>query len=541
MQRIEVPSMGIVEFPDGMSDDQIAAAIKANMPDKPPSGIDVNDAYKSLDAGVAKGAASIGGFLGDITDLGATGIAKGVNLVERTLGLPESKAPDRSQSALNAIPTSKSVGEAIQRNFYEGEEPHKPQTRTGEYLHSIGEFIPSMAAGPGGLVAKALMATGGGVGSQYGGERAKAAFGEKGEPYGKVAGAVAGGLTPQALSRLVTPLPASPARQRLVDVLADEGVTSLTAGQATGNKSLRYAEDFLGNGPGAGRRAERITDEGQRQFTEAAVRRAGTGPDATPEVLAANQARLGNEFQTLAARNAIIPDNQLITDLTQAVRQYQRVPPSQQRAVVEGYIDDITQHVQAGRMSGPEYQDMRSRLSGQSNSLRDTDPTLSGALRDIRDALDNAMRRNLSPADREAWDVARQQYGAQKVIEKSASRAGEATAEGQIVPANLRNTVAAENRGAYARGEGDFSELARAGAGVMSPLPNSGTAQRGLWTSIAQMPITASAGRVLMNPITQGYLSNQVLARTMEGLPASREAVIRALLTQQSQFLPAPR
>jgi hypothetical protein len=31
-QQIEVPGMGVVEFPDGMSDDQIAAAIKQNMP-----------------------------------------------------------------------------------------------------------------------------------------------------------------------------------------------------------------------------------------------------------------------------------------------------------------------------------------------------------------------------------------------------------------------------------------------------------------------------------------------------------------------------
>lgn len=31
-QRIDVPGMGIVEFPDGMSDDQISAAIRANMP-----------------------------------------------------------------------------------------------------------------------------------------------------------------------------------------------------------------------------------------------------------------------------------------------------------------------------------------------------------------------------------------------------------------------------------------------------------------------------------------------------------------------------
>lgn len=36
-QRIEVPGMGVVEFPDGMTDDQITSAIRANMPKSEPS------------------------------------------------------------------------------------------------------------------------------------------------------------------------------------------------------------------------------------------------------------------------------------------------------------------------------------------------------------------------------------------------------------------------------------------------------------------------------------------------------------------------
>ena len=36
-QRIEVPGHGIVEFPDGMSDDAISAAIKANLSAQPVS------------------------------------------------------------------------------------------------------------------------------------------------------------------------------------------------------------------------------------------------------------------------------------------------------------------------------------------------------------------------------------------------------------------------------------------------------------------------------------------------------------------------
>jgi hypothetical protein len=264
------------------------------------------------------------------------------------------------------------------------------------------------------------------------------------------------------------------------------------------------------------------------------LRRAGSGPDASPEVLAQNQARLGRQFEALSARNNLAPDNQFITDVTDAVRQYRNVPPSQQRAIVEGYIQDIIPHVQAGAMPGPMYQEMRSRLSRQANGLRQSDPTLSEALRDIRNSLDEAMGRSISPDDRDLWNTTRRQYGAQKTIEKAASRAGEATAEGQIVPANLRNTVSAQNRGAYARGEGDFSELARAGAGVMAPLPNSGTAQRvnilGLLNQATLGSVPATVGRALMSRPAQGYLGNQLMAERVRNLPPAQQAVILSLM-----------
>jgi hypothetical protein len=349
-----------------------------------------------------------------------------------------------------------------------------------------------------------------------------------------VLGAVAGGVSPNVASRAITPLPSSPARQRLVDILADEGVTSLTAGQRTGNKALQYGEDMLGNASGAGGSAANIRQRGQEQFTEAAMRRAGAGPDATPEVLAQNSDRLGGEFRALSARNDLVPDNQFVTDVVAAARNYRRVPDSQQRQMVQGYIDDIVGHVNTGSMPGAQYQEMRSRLSRQANSLRNSDPTLSEALRDMRNALDNAMGRSISPADREAWQRARREYGAQRTIEKTASRAGEATAEGQLVPANLRNTVSAENRGAYARGQGQFSELARAGAGVMAPLPNSGTAQRLNATNIAMLPVTATIGRALMSRPAQAYLGNQAMSETIRNLPPARRAALIALLNEQN-------
>lgn len=525
-QIIEVPGHGQVEFPDGMSDAQIAAAIKQNMPQEKPTA--TMDAVKSFGSGLVKGAIGLVGTVGDLNSLarsGADWIASKV-LDQETYNRGR-EAISKSDSGL--APTSAQIRgrvEGVAGPLYE------PQTRVGRYAGSVGEMTPAVLLGPGGLTRKGLQAAGAGIGSEAAGQ---ATEGTRLEPYARVAGAFAGGYAPDIARRLITPNPVSPERARLLETLRDEGVTSLTAGQTTGNKAIQYAESILGDAPGAAQSATRVQQEGQRQFTEAAMRRAGAGPNAMPEVLADNSARLGREFKDLSARNTLAFDGQFIQDMSNATRNYSRVPDSQQRAIVQNYVTDIANHARStGTMPGVEYQEMRSRLSRQANGLRNSDPTLSEALRDIRNALDNNMRRSISPADREAWDTARRQYSAQKILERAASRAGEATAEGQIVPANLRNAVTQQNHGAYARGQGDFAELARAGSGVMAPLPNSGTGQRvaintiatllgggagtlasggagGMAGILAGAAAPAVAGRVIMSPPTQRYLANQLI------------------------------
>jgi hypothetical protein len=437
-----------------------------------------------------------------------------------------------------------------------------PQGTGGKYGRAVGETLgnPASYVGPGGLPMKLLT----GATSAAGGEAGRQAMeGQKGELAAQLAGALAGAAAPGAIAKGITPFAASAPRQRAVDILRDEGVTSLTAGQRTGNKNLQYAESILGDGPGSGAGASRIQHEGQEQFTNAALRRAGTEGAATPEVLAENNRRLTQSFNDLSSRNTLTPDNQFVTDLTQAVRDYRNVPNSQQRAVVQGYIDDIVDHINTGSMPGPQYQEMRSRLSRQAKSLSQSDPTLSDALRDMRNALDNAMERSIpagSP-DAAAWRQARLQYGAQKDIEKAASRAGEVTAEGQITPANLRNVVSANNRGAYARGEGQFADLARSGAAAMSPLPNSGTAQReiirslatvlggGAGAGIAGVPgaiagaagataVPAIVGRLMMSRPGQAYLGNQVLAGFPSSEGSSMRALVNALMQQGTHHAP---
>jgi hypothetical protein len=483
------------------------------------------DMAKAAVSGAGRGLVGIAGFPADMFELGSRGGA----WINRKLGgtnVRQDQVPEYGSEALQ-----KKV-EGVTGEFY------KPQTTAGKYAHTVGEFAPAVLAGPGGLARKAVtQVLLPGVASEAAGQ---ATEGTKAEPYARVAAALGAGAAPGMLSRAVTPAPASPARQRLVDVLESEGVTSLTAGQRTGNEMLRYAESALGNAPFTGQAANRITRQGQEQFTDAVLRRAGTAGEATPETLRVNSDRLGQNFRDLSARNTLQLDPQFAGDVQGVIREYGRVLPTEQRQILYNILTDIGQLGNA--IPGQVYQTTRSRLSRMATGTNDVE--FGRAIRGVRDALDNAMDRSISPGDRDLWRQTRREYGAQKVIEKAASRAGEATAEGQIVPANLRNTVAAENRGAYARGQGDFSELARAGAGIMAPMPQSGTAPRSMLYNISNMlsggAVPALAGRALMSGPVQRYAGNQVVPQALQNLDPRRTAVINALMAAEQQRLLAP-
>jgi hypothetical protein len=139
-------------------------------------------------------------------------------------------------------------------------------------------------------------------------------------------------------------------------------------------------------------------------------------------------------------------------------------------------------------------------------NARVNDPEFSQAIRSMRDALDEGMTRSINGADAVAWNVARQQWGNLKTLERAASGAGESAATGLISPQQLRVAASsgAGNRGAYARGQGDFAELARAGNVIMDRLPNSGTAQRNLLTGQIG---GGSAAAVMGDPLTAAIIS----------------------------------
>jgi hypothetical protein len=559
---------------DAAGDTQAAQTLAAEIMKMrtPAAGPDVaEDVLKSGGVGVAKGAIGLAGLGGDVRQLWSAGTSKVGELLgasPETVETVKGAAQKIGQNipVLNAIasgPTSDDIKKKVEG--YTGEF-YKPQTKAGEYAQTVGEFAPGIIGGPAGLGRRALtQVLAPGLASESAGQLTK---GSAAEPYARIAGAIAGGVAPSALARLATPLPANQARTAAVDALRHEGVTDITAGQATGRKGLQYFEAERGNG-------SQLAENAAEQFTAATLRRAGINSRrATPEVIDDAFNRLGTEFDYLAQNNRARVDSALVSDLRNAVNDYNGVvsPPNRTPAV-RNYLEEINNIAQraAGDLPGEAYQSLRSRMERTARGMGNN-PEARNAIRDMRHALDDAMersiRRNGRPDDLQAWQDARRQYRNMIVIEQAATGAGEGAASGLISPAKLRQaTVSKQGRRNYARGDGDFAELARSGEQVMTPLPNSGTPGRlaaqnmgmgasavvgallgggagtavlpGIGSSVggaagaaAGLALPRVAGALATSRTGRRYLGNQMFAGAQQRLNPRQAAIVDALLAQ---------
>lgn len=533
--------------------------------EKPSMGEDV---AKSAASGLANATASTLGIMGD-----ARSIASGAtDWAANKLGIDPEKVQSFKKAAatvanvtpgtalLANAPTSRDIIDAAPDPLVSPD--YKPQTVAGGYAKTGAEFLPGALLGGGeGLLArlgKQVLAPA--VLSETGGQIAKDTVAE---PYARIGGALMSPAVLAAGRRAVTPFAATPERSHLVDVLQREGVP-LTAGQRTGNKALQWAESTFGDMPGAGGRPAEMMTNQQEQFTRAALRRAGEDATrASPEAVDNAFTRIGNQFETIGARNHVLPDQQFVQDLHAARDEYHNlVGPHARAPAIDNAIEDIASQMQrnGGLLTGEQYNAMTSRLAKQARQARN-DPQLQEALQGVRESLDDAFERTLratgNTQDAAALREARTQYRNLLVLEKAATGAGSASAEGLISPSQLRGAVVQQNRRGYARGRGDFADLARAGEAVLRPLPQSGTAPRQNMQHVLQLLGTiagggagaaggpagavagaaaglaapAVAGRVMMSRPVQAYLGNQLLQPGPRDTTTS--ALTRALLAAQ--------
>ena len=140
------------------------------------------DGVKSTGIGIADGLIGIAGLPGDAGALLNKGVNYIANPINRALGLPE--APDYGASPIGSDAIHKAV-ESKTGEFYQ------PKTTAGQYLHTIGSFLPSVIGGPESLMTRLLTrAVVPGAASEAAGQATK---GTALEPYARVAAAVAGG------------------------------------------------------------------------------------------------------------------------------------------------------------------------------------------------------------------------------------------------------------------------------------------------------------------------------------------------------------
>ena len=494
----------------------------------------VKDSAKALGSGVVEGVYGLAALPGDIWQATrVVGNSLG-NVARRIAGKPavEAMPPDPLE---NVLPQSDDLMEAT------GFTPYKPKYGPGQFAETIGSFVPGALAFGGAQSAGEALGNVMRYGVLPGAASEGAGQLTKGTPLegpARIVGALAGGFIPP---RVITPFPASAARNAAVKTLEAEGVTDLTAGQKTGSKALQYLESENG-----GLKGQKLLEAQGDQFTGAALAKAGESASrATPEVIDHAFNRIGNTFDTLSAKYPMPIDGQFFKDFSGAIDDYlMLVPDSQRSPMIQGLMDDVTRAMQRNPanpvLSGEAYQATRSRLGRLARTTND--PQLAQALNGIQNAMDGSVQRVMTPADAEAWANARSQYKNLLAIEKAATGAGENTAAGVIAPKQLRAALVGQNRRAYARGRGDLADLARAGEQVMTAPPNSGTAARvaaravpaaiggtlaaalaggdaGVMAQLAAPGALIGAltpgtmGRVALSRAGRAYLSNQVIPR----------------------------
>lgn len=496
-------------------------------PEAPPVSASA-DLAKSGGIGIVKGGIGLAGLPADIGELGARGIDKATKFVGGLMGL-DLQRPGTQQTLSGQItgeqPARKTLtgftlpGSAAIREKVEGVTGplYEPKTTAGGYAQTVGEFLPGMIGGPlnaGRTVATRLAKTfttnvaAPAVVSHAAGD-IPGISGSDAEPYVKAAAAIA---TPAALSAArsaFTPVVTPGNRQAARDYLHNEGVTDLMAGQVTGSERQQYREAT------SGWRYEATKQRQLEQLTEASLRRIGeTGTDAFAGVQQARP-RIGAAIEDAAQRMIVRQDpalaDRLVGQNFEGELLRSGLSGDQERRILALRDNVLNQFETVGRrgggtpwteMSGTAFHNLIKTGSPLDRAIKGGDSEISHWASQMKTAVLDAAERTANRqgtregvGNRQALtdlQTARRQYGNLVALEEAISKSGALAANGVLTPAAVFRAAANRNRTDYAKGRGDFAQLAQASNLLMTTLPQSGTAPR----LMAQMPAKMIGGAI---------------------------------------------
>lgn len=290
---------------------------------------------------------------------------------------------------------------------------------------------------------------------------------------------------------------------RLADMAENQFNIPLTPAQKTGSRPLKIIDSVLDNLPLSSSRQMAGKQAQRRNYNRAILKQVGEDTDlATPEVMNTARTRISKQFEDISGRNSVELGDDFVETL--AGIDSTRTPFSslQINSVIENALDLASK----GKISGAEYQRVRTSLNNASKGAWASDPEKGRAIKAVREALDRAADKSISEADRAAWQTARAQWQNLKAIEEAAKPVSADAVAGNISPAKLASALMKSNRNGMIYGQGDqtMPDLARIGqAFIKDQIPDSGTAQRAMYQALLTGS-PASIGLMTANPALMG-------------------------------------
>ena len=482
-QRIDVPGVGIVEFPDGMTDEQIVAAIQANNPTPKPASAasDVGPLQAGLIAA------------GRTTDKIVQGVRQAYNYATGDDATLAKMAEDEAEK----------------------DRLYKPLQEARPISTAIGGAVPMLAIPAGGATGAAFIGRSALAGAapgllSYGGIDERLKSGAVGAAGGAVGGALGLGA-----ARLLKPAGSGAAGVSDDAIRAAERLgVRLLPGQRTQNPALQNFENYLARSPGSSGAMQTIQQGNQQALNRAAAKTIGQQGDELSEGLfSAARTGIGDEFTRLQGVTAPQLGNDFLTALAK-IDADNMARGSFRSKSIDSLIDKGIDLAAQGKLTGKAYKEIRTVLTNDADAaFKAGDATLGQALKTVRKSLDEAAKASLSKADQKAWDTTRAQWAAYKTLTKSnVSEAGNVSAA--RVAAELRRGGDGFRTGAKT---GELADIGRFGEAVKgSQNPNSGQlAQQMLYgnpiTGIPMMAGNKAAQMAYTNELLGAYLSRGLL------------------------------
>jgi hypothetical protein len=219
-------------------------------------------------------------------------------------------------------------------------------------------------------------------------------------------------------------------------------------------------------------------DAGLLSATKKEALPAGTGPGG--EAIAYTRKAFDGIYDKARAGMKFVPDQEYAQDfgrLNQAVTNGTYALDGEAIDQLKKVIENqVISRMRNGELSGNAYKKASSNLRETIGNT--SKPELRQALKDFRDILDNAARRNSDPAAVALMDAADKGYAQFKPLKDAAGMAGSDPGRFTVTGLDSVQRRALGKTNAYLEGNTYLSDYLSAGRGLKDTLPNSGSADR---------------------------------------------------------------